>query len=83
MNWVAVESSVLADSKGGFFNRCIRNHFRYRQAPRAELHRELNLFFEEIGHARIRRTEVRPICSRRAISALLIPARYSFHTLPA
>jgi hypothetical protein len=68
VNWVAVESSVLAgvaysheerelylefvsgdiycyfdfppeqhdellvaDSKGGYFNRCIRNHFRYQQ----------------------------------------------------
>src|SRR5271170_6957461 len=30
--------------------------------------------------SRIRRTEVRPICNRRAISALLTPARYSFRT---
>jgi DNA-binding CsgD family transcriptional regulator len=29
---------------------------------------------------RIRRTEVRPICNRRAISALLTPARCSFNT---
>jgi hypothetical protein len=33
--------------------------------------------------ARMRRTEVRPICNRRAISALLTPARYSFRILPA
>ena len=30
--------------------------------------------------ARIRRTEVRPICNRRAISDLLTPARYSLRT---
>lgn len=35
----------------------------------------VTLFLLEIGQARIRRTEVRPICRRRAISALLIPAR--------
>src|SRR3954471_16811099 len=32
----------------------------------------------ELASARIRRTEVRPMSSRRAISALLIPARWSF-----
>ena len=32
------------------------------------------------GGARIRRTDVRPICRRRAISALLMPARCSFRT---
>jgi hypothetical protein len=32
---------------------------------------------------RIRRTEVRPICTRRAISDLLTPARYSFRTSAA
>jgi hypothetical protein len=30
--------------------------------------------------ARMRRTEVRPICNRRAISALLTPARCNFRT---
>ena len=33
--------------------------------------------------ARMRRTEVRPILSRRAISDLLTPARYSFRTSAA
>ena len=45
-----------------------------RKAPR---------FLAEIGQPRIRRTEVRPMFSRRAISALLTPARYSFRTIPA
>ena len=40
-------------------------------------------FLAEIGQPRIRRTEVRPMFSRRAISALLTPARYSFRTMPA
>lgn len=34
--------------------------------------------FRAIGYASIRRTEVPPICNRRAISHLLLPARYSF-----
>src|ERR1700677_2607104 len=42
-----------------------------------------DLFLLEIGQARIRRAEVRPICNRRAISALLTPVRYSFRTWPA
>jgi hypothetical protein len=36
------------------------------------------LFLPEIGQARIRRTEVRPMFRRRAISDLLTPARRSF-----
>jgi hypothetical protein len=43
----------------------------------------VDLLLQEIGQARIRRTEVRPICKRRAISALLTPARYSFRALSA
>jgi len=35
-----------------------------------------------IGQARMRRTDVRPMRNRRAISALLTPARYSFRTWP-
>ncbi len=44
---------------------------------------ERPLFLLETGQARIRRTEVRPICKRRAISALLTPARCSFRALSA
>ena len=40
--------------------------------------RDGTLFQLEIGRAKMRRTEVRPICSRRAISALATPARCSF-----
>jgi hypothetical protein len=39
-----------------------------------------SLFLREIGHPRIRRTEVRPIAKRRAISDLLTPERWSFRT---
>ena len=38
------------------------------------------LFLWGIGHAKIRRTEVRPMFRRRAISDLLTPARCSFRT---
>ena len=44
--------------------------------------RKASRFLAEIGQPRIRRTEVRPMFSRRAISALLTPARYSFRTVP-
>ena len=48
-----------------------------------KLKRELSggvrtLFLLEIGQAKIRRTDVRPIFNRRAISDLLMPARCSF-----
>ena len=41
------------------------------------------LFQSEIGQARMRRTEVRPMSNRRAISAFATPARYSFRISPA
>ena len=48
------------------------------------LRKELaGLFPAEIGHAKMWRTEVRPICNRRAISALLMPARCSTLTSSA
>ena len=44
----------------------------------AKLVSAADLFQPEIGQPKIRLTEVRPICRRRAISALLMPARCSF-----
>ena len=52
-----------------------------RPDPQVREHRVLSVrvrragFLWEIGQPRIRRTEVRPIFRRRAISDLLMPAR--------
>src|SRR5476649_2312035 len=73
---------LAAESKGGYFAESIRGTFLYEEVREAD-GSGLTYFFQEIGHARIRRTEVRPICKRRAISALLTPARYSFRALSA
>jgi hypothetical protein len=48
------------------------------EVPDRNGNRKAILFQREIGQAKIRRTEVRPIRRRRAISDLLMPARCSF-----
>lgn len=73
---------LAAESKGGYFAECIRGKFLYERFARPMAAR-VDLFLQEIGQARMRRTEVRPISKRRAISALLTPARYSFRALSA
>ncbi|MGH9539664.1 MAG: hypothetical protein ACRD3H_17195, partial [Terriglobales bacterium] len=60
--------------------RCVGSGQAYSGAHALPRYRELSaslrtLFLWEIGQPRIRRTEVRPICNRRAISDLLTPAR--------
>lgn len=62
-----VTPAVVADSDGFFRERYV--NYRGLRPP---------LFLSEIGQPRSRRTEVRPIRSRRAISDLLTPARWRF-----
>src|SRR5882724_5329801 len=73
---------LAAESKGGYFAERSGESFSMKRFARPMTAR-VDLFLQEIGQARIRRTEVRPVCKRRAISALLTPARYSFRALAA
>lgn len=65
-----------SDSSGRYFTKHIRGKFREEELRKRSCDmRADDVCLVAIGQPRIRRTEVRPICMRRAISDLVTPAR--------